>query len=240
MIKRITTLALIVLSTSAYALQEKLAIDFRSPRIGAEVPPLPPGSGTPQPTNDYTNDQYTTKFFDGVGITDYDEIDPPLVWSKKYGIAQVAGPIYVWGQSPLPGPQPFLEQEDMVISGLPSITGMWLDNITNPNIFVGLRYANGLNVTGIDDGVTITFGPETKNRSEFVSFSQPVDTVSLEGLNASYAVEGFTKTDKSDPPKHVPDGGSTALLLGAGLIGLAGMKIKSALGSATASKWAGA
>jgi hypothetical protein len=82
--------------------------------------------------------------------------------------SQVASTVYVWNQSPLPGPQPFVEPELMTITGLPGITGVWLDDITSTS-------AVGVYLGRLDEDVTITMGPVTKNDSEFVSFSQPVE-----------------------------------------------------------------
>jgi hypothetical protein len=221
----LTLSILALLPTASYALPQNLVVDFRSPRIGAQVIPLPPGAGgyvggqglggDGSPGYDPTQ----INLSNGITLSDYDAVEPPFVWSKKYGIAEETG---------------ITDYENMVISGLPKgITGMLIDNIVNPNnaiaeplFWVGLSYddlevssASG-DTTRTKDGVTIT-EELGKDHRDFISFNKPVDQVWVGGYDGTFAIEGFTG---SDPAKHVPDGGSTLILFGLALVGLVAFK----------------
>jgi hypothetical protein len=200
------TLALIVangiLLPSAYALQQKLAIDFRSPCIGAQVL----GAGDP------------TKMTLADGITFEDPYpEAPAVWSRRYGVLKKSEDVNA------PYNSVGLSRE---ITDRAGIAGILVDDIRKPNSFTAALIWAGLDAgkhfpignpqTWIDDGVAITFGPG-RDHQEFISFSQPVKAVDVSGNNGSFAIEGLTQ---SVSPKHVPDGGSTLLLLAGGLISL--------------------
>jgi hypothetical protein len=205
MIKRIPTLALvlIVLSPAAFALQQKLVVDFRSPRSGAQVPPT-------------TSVGLGAYWAGGISFADYnDGVEPAFMWSPKYGISEQrgSGPKQQEALGPV---NPVYAGEDMVITGLPG-TGMLIDDIRKTNKLKddGIDFPFGRNDhTYLDnafgrENVIITFGP-VKN--------QPVHAVDIDGYGGTYATAGFTK---SEPAKHhVPDGGSTLLLLCGGLLGL--------------------
>jgi hypothetical protein len=205
---------LALLPTVSYATPQELAVNLRSAAVGVQLFRDPAG--------------FTLR--DGVTVTDDSAAiggSGPLAWSPKYGISG----------------------EDIAVSDLPGITGMWIDDITHPVaesvFFVGL-YPGFSNIVGsesgsnviVQNGVTITVGPggpiepngiqapkvttdPDGTEREFVSFSQPVDGVFVAGYNGAFAIEGFTG---SEPSKHVPDSGSTLMLLGFALVGLIAVK----------------
>jgi len=220
-----------MLSPSAYALQQKLAVNFRSPQVGAEV----------------FQDPYEVTLGDGVTITD-DSV-APLEWSPKYGIENAPG------VNPATGG---IYGAAIFVTDLPGITGMWIDDINQPTAFHGggpLFFVslgpNDITLVGGDSGgnsardfldpnVIITVGPggpmqlggiQTPKETiepdgtgrEFVSFSEPIDQVFVSGYNGAFAIEGFTESVSR--PEHVPDGGSTLVLFATGLFGLVGMQM---------------
>jgi hypothetical protein len=82
----------LILSPSAYAFPQRLAVNLRSDQAGADVYLDP--------------DKITLR--DGVTVsTPYNSL-APLAWSPKYGISGSA----------------------ILVSDLPGITGMWIDDIT--------------------------------------------------------------------------------------------------------------
>jgi hypothetical protein len=219
MLKQVLTAVTLALTLpSAYAIPQKLAINFRSPRIGAQIPISTPV--TPQPGYDPV--QINLK--DGIVLADTN--GAPFIWSHQYGLSAATG--YDGG-------------EHMMITGLTGITGMLIDDIKTPYIptpngplipiqatevpyfTVGVNggpfYFLGDNTTS-DGGVIIDYGP-LKNGTEFISFSQPVDEVNIGQYISSFAVAGFTTSEQAK--HHVPEGGSTLLLLGGGLLSLMGV-----------------
>jgi hypothetical protein len=94
------------------------------------------------------------------------------------------------------------------------------DNIQPDRLDPGLIISVGPGGTQLGPGgdffyPKITTAPNGTEQ-EFVSFSEPVDQVYVSGYGGAFAIEGFTTTK----PEHVPDGGSTVVLLAAGLLGL--------------------
>jgi hypothetical protein len=205
--RSLTLSILALLPTVSYAIPQNLAVDFRSPQIGAQV----------------ENDPTRVTLSDGIGFSG--EGTPPFVWSNNYGIAEKAG-------------RPLQFDELMLISGLPSITGMWIDDINNPKnaiseplYWVGLN-SNDLEVSAAsgdtvrtEDGVTIRDEFGTGDHNAFISFSKPVDQVWVGGYDRAFAIEGFTGSDQS---KHVPDGGGTLILFALALVGLIAFKKRAA------------